>query len=92
MKLRYPFTNYTSLHSCKISRRPRGFVSSLVIADIRFSEMLPTVKIMKNYPRCFPVTEAMVQSWRSCSYIGETTRTHDEILELCESALDSNGL
>lgn len=44
--------------------------------------MLPTTKIMKNYPRCFPVTEEMVNSWSSLSYIGETTRSHDEILEL----------
>ncbi|KAF3767557.1 hypothetical protein M406DRAFT_41078, partial [Cryphonectria parasitica EP155] len=38
--------------------------------------------VMKNYPRCFPVTEQMVESWTGCSYIGETTRTHDQILEL----------
>lgn len=44
--------------------------------------MLPTTKVMKNYPRCFPVTEEMVESWTGCSYIGETTRTHDQILDL----------
>lgn len=48
--------------------------------------MLPTTKIMKNYPRCFPVTEQMVESWTGCSYIGETTRTHDQILDLGEYA------
>lgn len=52
--------------------------------NVKNTEMLPTTKIMKNYPRCFPVTEEMVESWTSCSYIGETTRTHDEILELGE--------
>lgn len=51
-------------------------------ADIDNTEMLPTTKIMKNYPRCFPVTEEMVESWTSCSYIGETTRNHDEILNI----------
>lgn len=42
---------------------------------------------MKNYPRCFPVTEEMVESWTSCSYVGETTRTHDQILDIGEHAL-----
>lgn len=44
--------------------------------------MLPTTKIMRNYPRCFPVTEEMIRSWSTVSYIGETTRSHDEILEI----------
>lgn len=50
--------------------------------DLMSDQMLPTTKLMKNYPRCFPVTEQMVESWTGASYIGETTRTHDEILEL----------
>jgi len=50
--------------------------------DLMSDQMLPTTKIMKNYPRCFPVTEEMVQSWTGASYIGETTRSHNEILEL----------
>lgn len=58
----------------------------------RLEEMLPTTKIMKNYPRCFPVTEEMTQTWTGCSYIGETTRTHDQILELGEYKLDYSVL
>lgn len=54
--------------------------------------MLPTTKLMKNYPRCFPVTEQMVESWTGCSYIGETTRTHDEILELGEHYFSPSAL
>ncbi|KAI7783932.1 hypothetical protein LA080_010957 [Diaporthe eres] len=50
--------------------------------DLMSDQMLPTTKIMKNYPRCFPVTEEMVQTWTGASYIGETTRTHEEILEI----------
>lgn len=52
------------------------------LTNSRLLEMLPTTKIMRNYPRCFPVTNEMIQSWTSLSYIGETTRTHDEILEM----------
>lgn len=50
--------------------------------DLMSDQMLPTVKIMKNYPRCFPVTEEMVRTWTGCSYIGETTKEHNDILEL----------
>lgn len=50
--------------------------------DLMSDQMLPTTKIMRNYPRCFPVTEQMVESWTGASYIGETTRSHDEILEM----------
>ncbi|KAJ4422303.1 hypothetical protein N0V82_003058 [Gnomoniopsis sp. IMI 355080] len=53
--------------------------------DLMSDQMLPTTKIMKNYPRCFPVTEEMVESWTSCSYVGETTRTHDEILSIASN-------
>lgn len=50
--------------------------------DLMSDQLLPTTKLMKNYPRCFPVTEEMVQTWTGASYIGETTRKHEEILEI----------
>ncbi|PSR90652.1 hypothetical protein BD289DRAFT_365811 [Coniella lustricola] len=58
--------------------------------DLMSDQMLPTTKVMKNYPRCFPVTEQMVESWTSCSYIGETTMTHDQILDLAARFIAEN--
>lgn len=54
--------------------------------DLMSDQMLPTTKLMKNYPRCFPVTEQMVETWTGASYIGETTKGHDEILDLGKRA------
>ena len=36
----------------------------------------------KSYARAYPVTEEMVTAWNSCSYMGETTHSHDEIKDL----------
>ncbi|ROW09616.1 hypothetical protein VMCG_02384 [Cytospora schulzeri] len=58
--------------------------------DLMSDQMLPTTKLMKNYPRCFPVTEQMVESWTGASYIGETTKGHDEILDLAATFISSH--
>ncbi|ROW08022.1 hypothetical protein VPNG_06061 [Cytospora leucostoma] len=58
--------------------------------DLMSDQMLPTTKLMKNYPRCFPVTQQMVESWTGASYIGETTKGHDEILDLAEKFISSH--
>ena len=36
----------------------------------------------KSYARAYPVTEELAAAWNSCSYMGETTRSHAEIEEL----------
>lgn len=58
--------------------------------DLMSDQMLPTTKLMKNYPRCFPVTEQMVESWTGVSYIGETTKGHDEILDMAAKFISSH--
>ncbi|KUI54870.1 hypothetical protein VP1G_02281 [Cytospora mali] len=58
--------------------------------DLMSDQMLPTTKLMKNYPRCFPVTEQMVDSWTGASYIGETTKSHDQILDIAAAFIASH--
>ncbi|CAN8102818.1 unnamed protein product [Discula destructiva] len=58
--------------------------------DLMSDQLLPTTKVMKNYPRCFQVTEEMVASWTSCSYIGETTHTNDEIAGLASAFISQH--
>lgn len=43
------------------------------------SDRLELTMLGKNYFRVAVITEEFVETWSSCYYIGETTKTHDEI-------------
>ncbi|KAB5559987.1 hypothetical protein GE09DRAFT_1115182 [Coniochaeta sp. 2T2.1] len=38
----------------------------------------------KNYARSEEITAEMVEAWKCCYYVGETTRSHDEVQNLGE--------
>lgn len=50
------------------------------------SDQLALNALGKNYFRVAEITSAFVETWSSCYYVGETTKTHEEIQELGELA------
>ncbi|WZH47658.1 uncharacterized protein QYS62_008814 [Fusarium acuminatum] len=46
------------------------------------SDRLELTMLGKNYFRVAVITPEFVDTWSSCYYIGETTKTHDEIQEI----------
>ncbi|CAF3653325.1 unnamed protein product [Fusarium graminearum] len=46
------------------------------------SDRLELTMLGKNYFRVAAITPEFVNTWSSCYYIGETTKTHDEIQEI----------
>ncbi|KAL3602905.1 hypothetical protein FPOAC2_07221 [Fusarium poae] len=46
------------------------------------SDRLELTMLGKNYFRVAAITPEFVDTWSSCYYIGETTKTHDEIQEI----------
>jgi hypothetical protein len=48
------------------------------------SDRLELTMLGKNYFRVAVITPEFVDTWSSCYYIGETTKTHDEIQEIGE--------
>jgi hypothetical protein len=46
------------------------------------SDRLELTMLGKNYFRVATITPEFVDTWSSCYYIGETTKTHDEIQEI----------
>jgi len=58
----------------------RGF-GTCYCYDLMSDQMALNV-LGKNYFRVTEVTPQIIQLWSSCYYIGETTKSHEEILEL----------
>jgi hypothetical protein len=52
------------------------------------SDRLELTMLGKNYFRVAVITPEFVDTWSSCYYIGETTKTHDEIQEIGESPVE----
>jgi hypothetical protein len=50
------------------------------------SDRLELTMLGKNYFRVAAITPEFVDTWSSCYYIGETTKTHDEIQEIGRSS------
>lgn len=48
------------------------------------SDRLELTMLGKNYFRVAVITEEFVETWSSCYYIGETTKTHEEIQAIGE--------
>lgn len=48
------------------------------------SDRMELTAIGKNYFRVAEITPEFVLSWSSCYYIGETTKSHEEVQELGE--------
>ncbi|KAI1375059.1 hypothetical protein F4677DRAFT_424493 [Hypoxylon crocopeplum] len=46
------------------------------------SDQMALNALGKNYFRVAEITATFVETWSTCSYIGETTKTHEEIQEL----------
>ncbi|KAK7413949.1 hypothetical protein QQX98_007132 [Neonectria punicea] len=46
------------------------------------SDRMELTALGKNYFRVAEITSAFVESWSSCYYVGETTKSHTEIQEL----------
>jgi hypothetical protein len=49
------------------------------------SDRLELTMLGRNYFRVAVITPEFVDTWSSCYYIGETTKTHEEIQEIGES-------
>lgn len=56
------------------------------------SDRLELTMLGKNYFRVAVITPEFVDTWSSCYYIGETTKTHDEIQEIGESLVAKYGV
>ena len=50
------------------------------------SDRLELTMLGKNYFRFNVIEEDFIKTWSSCYYIGETTKTHDEIQEIGKSS------
>lgn len=48
------------------------------------SDRMELTALGRNYFRVAEITSVFVQSWSSCYYVGETTKSHTEIQELGE--------
>lgn len=53
------------------------------------SDRLELTMLGKNYFRVAAITPEFVNTWSSCYYIGETTKTHHEIQEIGKSTAPS---
>ncbi|KAF5024628.1 hypothetical protein F66182_3392 [Fusarium sp. NRRL 66182] len=54
------------------------------------SDRLELTMLGKNYFRVAVITPEFVDTWSSCYYIGETTKSHDEIQELGHQHIGEN--
>lgn len=43
------------------------------------SDQLKVQMLMNNYFRVYEATEEFIATWSSCYYVGETTKSHEEI-------------
>ncbi|KAG5757251.1 hypothetical protein H9Q70_000102 [Fusarium xylarioides] len=53
------------------------------------SDRLELTMLGKNYFRVAVITEEFVETWSSCYYIGETTKTHEEIQAIGQDNITS---
>ncbi|KAL6708084.1 hypothetical protein ACN47E_003518 [Coniothyrium glycines] len=54
------------------------------------SDQLKIQMLMNNYFRVYEATDEFISTWSSCYYIGETTKTHEEIQVLGEEFIAAN--
>lgn len=43
------------------------------------SDQLKVQMLMNNYLRVYEASEEFIATWTSCYYVGETTKSHEEI-------------
>lgn len=68
----------------------RGFGPSYCY-DLMSDQMMLNA-LGKNYFRVNEVTPELVRTWNSCYYVGETTKSHNEIQELGGGSFPSPSL
>ena len=47
-------------------------------------QMMPLANVGRNNFRVAEITPAFIETWSSCYYVGETTKSHDVIQQLGE--------
>ncbi|KXJ94860.1 hypothetical protein Micbo1qcDRAFT_193917 [Microdochium bolleyi] len=67
----------------------RGLSGKCWAYDLMSDQMALTM-LGKNYFRVYEVTPEFIATWNSCSYVGETTKPHEEIQELGHKHMTSN--
>ncbi len=59
----------------------RGLAQPSYCYDL-MSDQMALNALGKNYFRVIEITPAFIATWSSCYYVGETTKSHDEIQDL----------
>lgn len=72
---------------CVVDRRPddgEGDSHPSYCYDLMSDHLTPMHALGRNYFRVYEITPEFIETWTSCYYVGETTKSHDVIQQLGE--------